>query len=145
MASRPARIDLAIPPATFSVTGDGFANLGFWAADRELHTERGGLGPGAGDRDDADVADRAIPDERDIHRTGPARTLGQTVVAQVHLQTGPANYSVLGGTAITVTDTRPAPGVSGITPSTIELATRPGHVHHHGRRLREPGLWAARS
>ena len=42
-----------------------------------------------------------------------------------YLQTGPVNYSLLGSTALTVTDTRPAPGVSGITPNTITLATPP--------------------
>jgi hypothetical protein len=44
------------------------------------------------------------------------------ITVQVYLQTGSTTYSVLGSTALAVTDTR---GVAGITPSSIDLATPP--------------------
>src|SRR2546425_107374 len=39
-------------------------------------------------------------------------------------QTSPL-FSLIGSAALTVTDTRPVPGVSGITPSSMDLATPP--------------------
>src|SRR3989442_1288373 len=48
------------------------------------------------------------------------------VQAQVWQQTGSApTFSLIGSAALTVTDTRPVPGVSGITPNSIDLATPP--------------------
>src|SRR5207245_764656 len=48
------------------------------------------------------------------------------VQAQVWQQTGSApTFSLIGSAALTVTDTRPVPGVSGITPSSMVLATPP--------------------
>src|SRR3989442_181395 len=48
------------------------------------------------------------------------------VQAQVWQQTGSApTFSLIGSAALTVTDTRPVPGVSGITPSSMDLATPP--------------------
>src|SRR5215470_111365 len=49
-----------------------------------------------------------------------------TVQAQVWQQTGSApTFSLLGSATLTITDTRPAPGVSGITPNPIDLASPP--------------------
>src|SRR5262249_12318958 len=45
--------------------------------------------------------------------------------AQVYIQTGSATFTLIGGVPLTVTDTRSAPGVSTITPSTIDLKSPP--------------------
>src|SRR5207245_1356998 len=49
-----------------------------------------------------------------------------TVQAQVWQQTGSApTFSLIGSATLTVTDTRPVPGVSGISPNPIDLADPP--------------------
>ncbi|OLC30427.1 MAG: hypothetical protein AUH81_20260 [Candidatus Rokubacteria bacterium 13_1_40CM_4_69_5] len=49
------------------------------------------------------------------------------VEVQVFLQTGAGNFSLLLSVTLTVTDTRSAPGVSAITPSSIHLAMHGPH------------------
>ncbi len=56
--------------------------------------------------------------------SGPGLSAG-AVTVQLFLQTGTSGYSLLGSAALTVTDTRPPPGVSGITPSSIDLVAPP--------------------
>src|SRR2546428_734626 len=49
-----------------------------------------------------------------------------SVQEQIWQQTGSApTFSLIGSAVLTVTDTRPVPGVSGITPNSIDLATPP--------------------
>jgi hypothetical protein len=47
------------------------------------------------------------------------------VTVDIYLQTGSSSYSVLGSTTLTVTDTRPPAGVTGISPTPINLASPP--------------------
>src|SRR2546426_69422 len=47
------------------------------------------------------------------------------VEVQVYLQTGAGSFGLLVSVTLTVSDTRPAPGVSAITPSSIDLAAPP--------------------
>src|SRR3989454_1137553 len=47
------------------------------------------------------------------------------VEVQVYLQTGAGSFGLLVSLTLTVTDTRPAPGVSAITPSSIDLVAPP--------------------
>src|SRR2546427_1000584 len=55
----------------------------------------------------------------------PGRSAGR-VQAQVWQQTGSApTFSLIGSAALTVTDTRPVPGVSGFHPSSRVLASPP--------------------
>src|SRR3989442_1159814 len=57
------------------------------------------------------------------HLPGRAGGWGQ---AEGWQETGSApTFSLIGSAALTVTDTRPVPGVSGITPSSMDLATPP--------------------
>src|SRR2546422_1000364 len=52
--------------------------------------------------------------------------LAGPVEAQVWQQTGSApTFSLIGSATLAVTDTRPVPGVSVITPSSMDLATPP--------------------
>src|SRR5207249_2429993 len=58
---------------------------------------------------------------------GPHSGLSAGAVdVQVYNQTGPSAYQLVGSTPLTVTDTRPCTRcVTGITPSSIDLATPP--------------------
>src|SRR3989442_3701305 len=47
------------------------------------------------------------------------------VEVQVYLQPGAGSFGLLVSVTLTVSDTRPAPGVSAITPSSIDLAAPP--------------------
>ena len=48
-----------------------------------------------------------------------------SVTVEVYNQTGSSSFSLVGTTPLTVNDTRPAPGVSSITPNPIDLASPP--------------------
>jgi subtilisin family serine protease len=122
-AIAPNAIDLASPPATFTITGNGFVNLGFGLP--VINFMRGGT---------------LIAQARAIAMTGTSLTVpfptqataitpnmpglsAGSVQAQVWQQTGSApTFSLIGSATLTVTDTR---GVSGIAPSTIDLASPP--------------------
>src|SRR5262249_41511124 len=54
----------------------------------------------------------------------PALTVG-AVQAQVYSQTGGGTYSLIGTLAVTITDSRPAPTVSAISPNAVDLASPP--------------------
>jgi hypothetical protein len=47
------------------------------------------------------------------------------VQVQVWLPIGGSSYSLLGSVNLVIADTRPAPGVTGITPNPVDLATPP--------------------
>jgi subtilisin family serine protease len=116
-AITPSTVDLAAPPAAFTVTGHGFANVGF------------GLPVVNFTRNGAFLAQsRATALGGTTTLTVPFPAAGLTpgaVLAQVYVQTGSATYAFIGSAALTVTDTRPAPGVDAITPSTVDLASPP--------------------
>jgi subtilisin family serine protease len=123
----PAAIDLATPPATFTIVGNGFANVGFGLpvinfvrgttllAQARATTLAGGT-------------TLTVPfptSATSLTPNLPGLSVG-SVEVQVWLQTGSSSYSPLGTGPLTVSDTRPAPGVSTITPSSIDLADPPG-------------------
>jgi subtilisin family serine protease len=121
----PDTIDLATPPAGFTITGGGFANLGFGLP--VVNFMRNGA-PLAQARATAMTETTLIvpfpTPATAIAPNLPGLSAGPVTI-QVYLQTGPSGYSLLGSTSLTVTDTRPAPGVTGITPDTLDLATPP--------------------
>ena len=97
-AISPNVVDLASPPASFTITGEGFANLGFGLP--VVNFMRGSTML-------AQV--RAITLNGTTTLTVPfssSLTVG-AVQAQVYMQTGNATYSLVGTLALTVTDTRP--------------------------------------
>src|SRR6185503_305386 len=63
-----------------------------------------------------------------------------SVLAQVYAQTGPASYSLIGSVALTVTDTRPAPGIDAIVPGSIDLAVPPATFTVSGTGLSNVGF-----
>src|SRR5437588_4821737 len=62
------------------------------------------------------------------------------VQAQVYAQTGNATYSLIGTLALTVTDTRPVPGVSAISPNVVDLASPPASFTITGTALANLGF-----
>ncbi|HEV8639722.1 MAG TPA: S8 family serine peptidase [Methylomirabilota bacterium] len=125
-AITPNSIDLATPPASFTITGGGFANLGFGLP--VVNFVRNGVIL-AQARATAMTGSTTLTVPFPTSATAIAPNLpglsAGTVNVQVYLQTGAASYSLLGSGTLTVSDTRPAPGVSAITPNSIDLATPP--------------------
>src|SRR5207245_2317626 len=126
-AIAPSTIDLASPPATFTISGNGFANLGFGLP--VVNFVRGGTLI-AQARATALTGNTTLTVPFPTQATAitpnmPGLSAG-TVQAQVWQQTGNApTFSLIGSATLTVTDTRPVPGVSGISPNPIDLADPP--------------------
>jgi hypothetical protein len=121
----PSAIDLADPPATFTITGSGFANLGFGLP--VVNFVRGTTLIAQARTTAMTETTLTVPfptQATAITLNMPGLSAG-AVTAQVWQQTGSSSFSLVGAAGLTVTDTRPVPGVSGITPSTISLATPP--------------------
>jgi hypothetical protein len=124
-AITPNPVDLATPPATFTITGTGFDGLtsglpviNFYRGSTFLAQARAtALTPTTLTVPFPTAATSLTPNLPGLS-AGP-------VQAQVWLPTSTASYMLIGTAALTVLDTRPAPGVTGITPSTIDLASPP--------------------
>jgi hypothetical protein len=66
--------------------------------------------------------------------------LAGAVTVQVYLRTGSSTFRLLGSTSLTVTDTRPPAGVTGITPSTMSLAAPPASFTISGGHFDDLGF-----
>jgi subtilisin family serine protease len=125
-AITPNPIDLATPPATFTITGSGFSNAGFGLP--VVNFVRGGaLLAQARATTLAGTTTLTVPfptPATSLTPNLPGLSAG-TVDVRVYTQTGGASFSLIGSVTLTVTDTRPAPGVSAITPNPIDLAAPP--------------------
>src|SRR5207245_3046724 len=65
------------------------------------------------------------------------------VQAQVYMQTGSGTYNLIGTLALTITDTRPVPGVPGvsaISPNAVDLASPPASFTITGNNLANLGF-----
>jgi subtilisin len=123
-AIAPNAIDLVSPPTSFTITGNGFANLGFGLPVVNF-VRNGTLIAQARATGLSGSTTLTVPyptPATSLTPNMPGLSAG-TVQAQVWQQTSSAlTFSLIGSTTLTVTDTR---GVSGITPSTIDLAGPP--------------------
>ncbi|MGH7326684.1 MAG: S8 family serine peptidase, partial [Candidatus Rokuibacteriota bacterium] len=125
-AISPGTIDLAAPPVSFTITGRDFVNLGFGLPVVNF-VRSGALLAQARATALTDGSTLTVPfptSATALTPSLPGLSAG-SVQVQVHLQTGAASYRLHGTTTLTVTDTRPAPGVSAITPNPIDLAAPP--------------------
>jgi subtilisin family serine protease len=125
-AITPSAIDLATPPAAFTITGSGLANVGFGLPVVNF-LRNGALVAQA--RASALTAGTTLTVPFPTAATSltpnlPGLSAG-TIDVQVWLPTGGSSYSLIGNLTLTVADTRPAPGVSGITPNPVDLAEPP--------------------
>jgi len=127
----PNSVDLASPPANFTITGEGISDLGFGLP--VVNFMRGST---------MLVQVRATALTGTTTLTVPfsaALTVG-AVQAQVYMQTGGGSFSPLGTLALTITDTRPVPGVSAISPNTVDLASPPASFTITGTALANLGF-----
>jgi subtilisin family serine protease len=121
----PSAIDLASAPAAFAITGNGFADVGFGLP--VVNFVRGTTLLAQARATGLTATTLAVPfptSATSLTPNVPGLSAG-AVEVQVWLQTGPGSFSPLGTGPLTVADTRQAPGVSGITPSAIDLASPP--------------------
>jgi hypothetical protein len=98
-AISPTGVDLASPPASFTITGTALANLGFGLP--VVNFMRGATML-------AQVRGTALTGTTTLTVPFSSNLTVGAVQAQVYLQTGTATYSsLLGSLGLTVTDTRP--------------------------------------
>ncbi len=122
----PNPIDLAAPPASFTIAGGGFTNFGFGLSVANF-TNSSGAVLAQSRASSGTSANLTIP-----FPTGPISVPGPlpglsagTVTVKVYNQTGTNSWSLVGTIPLIVNDTRPGPGVSSITPNPIDLAAPP--------------------
>jgi subtilisin family serine protease len=121
----PNPIDLASPPASFTITGSGFANLGFGLSVVNFTRNGTLIAQARATSGNSTTLTVPFPTTQGVFGTLPGLSAGPVTV-QVYNQTGITNsWSLIGSTPLTVNDTRPAPGVSSITPNPIDLASPP--------------------
>ena len=130
-AISPNVVDLASPPASFTITGEGFANLGFGLP--VVNFMRGSTML-------AQVRANALTGTSALTVPFSSSLTVGAVQAQVYAQTGNATYSLIGTLALTVTDTRPVPGVSAISPNVVDLASPPASFTITGTALANLGF-----
>src|SRR5207245_1593195 len=130
-AISPNVVDLASPPASFTITGEGFANLGFGLP--VVNFMRGSTML-------AQVRATALTGTSALTVPFSSSLTAGAVQAQVYAQTGNATYSLVGALALTVTDTRPVPGVSAISPNVVDLASPPASFTITGTALANLGF-----
>src|SRR5262249_55543266 len=130
-AINPSTVDLASPPASFTITGTALANLGFGLP--VVNFMRGSTML-------AQVRATALSGTTTLTVPfSPALTAG-AVPAQVYSQAGGGTYSLIGTLAVTITDSRPVPSVSAIDPSTVDLASPPASFAVTGTNLSNLGF-----
>src|SRR5262249_35240706 len=121
----PNPIDLATPPTSFTISGYGFANLGVGLPVVNFVRNGGVIAQARATGRSSSTLTVPFPTQAtSLTPNLPGLSAG-TVEAQVWQQTGSATFSLFGSTILTVNDTRPGSGVSGITPNPIDLATPP--------------------
>jgi hypothetical protein len=138
----PSSFDLANPlPATFAIAGERFADTGFGAP--VVNLTRGGVLLGQA-RASSLTGSTSLTVPFPTNATslsGPLLgVLGSgAVLVQVYNQTGPSSRSLVGGITLDVIDSRPLQ-VTGITPSSIDLATHPASFTIDGQRFADNGF-----
>jgi len=122
----PTTADLATPPPSFTITGNGFANQGFGLPVVNFARGSSVLAQArATAMTDGTTLMVPFPTTATaIAPNLPGLSAGP-VQAQVYIQTGSVTYTLIGSVSLTITDTRIVPGVSTITPSTIDLISPP--------------------
>jgi subtilisin family serine protease len=130
-AISPGVVDLASPPAAFTITGTALANLGFGLP--VVNFMRGSTML-------AQVVATTLTGTTTLTVPFSGSLTVGAVQAQVYMRTGPAAYSLIGTLALTVTDTRPGPGASAISPDVVDLASPPASFTITGTALANLGF-----
>jgi hypothetical protein len=130
-------VDLASPPASFTVTGHGFADFGYGlpVANFYLNGINGTLlAQARATSGNSTTLTVPFPTTQGLFGTLPGLRAG-TITVRIQNQTGASqSWSDVGTTLLTVNDSRPTPGVSSITPNPVDLASPPASftVTGHG-------------
>ncbi len=123
----PSPIDLAAPPANFTITGGGFANLGFGLPVVNFYKGSSFVAQARATSGDSTTLVVPYPtNATSISGSLPGLSAG-TITVKVFNQKGSNSWTLIGSTALTVNDNRPPPGVSSITPNPIDLAAPPAN------------------
>src|SRR5262249_23630645 len=120
----PNPVDLASPPASFTITGGGFANLGFGRSVANFTRNGTLIAQARATSGNSTTLTVPFPTTQGLFGTLPGLSAGPATV-EVYNQTGSSSWSLVGSTSLTVNDTRPAPGVSSITPSSDDRPAAP--------------------
>ena len=126
----PNPVDLASPPSIFTITGGGFANLGYGLSVANFYAGTTFLAQARATSMNSNGTSIIVPyPTNDTSISGPLpglRAGNITVrVFNQHANIGSSQWTLIGSTILAVNDTRPAPGVSSINPSPIDLASPP--------------------
>jgi hypothetical protein len=122
----PNPIDLVAPPTSFTVSGNGFANLGFGLPVANFYNSSGSIIAQARATSGTSTT-LTVPFPTDATSiAGPRPGLSAGIVTvKVFNQAASNTWNLIGSTSLTVNDTRPAPGVNSITPNPIDLVAPP--------------------
>src|SRR5215831_12590672 len=122
----PNPVDLALPPASFTITGNGFANLGFGLPAVNFMRNGARLAAVRATSVTNTTLVVPFPTTQGLWGAQPGLSAGPVTV-DVYKQTlsGTSDWGLVGSTSLTVNDTRPVPGVSGISPNPVDLALPP--------------------
>jgi subtilisin family serine protease len=102
----PNTVDLASPPASFTVAGNGFANLGFGLP--VVNWQRNGVNIAQARATAMTSTTLTVPYPTDATSIGgprPGLSVGDATVV-VYLQTGSSSFTVIGTLPFTITDSR---------------------------------------
>jgi hypothetical protein len=133
----PNPIDLASPPASFTIAGSGFTNSGFGLP--VINFTRSGSVLAQARATSGTNASLTVPVPTDATSLGgprPGLSAG-AVTAEVYNQTGASSFTLVGTTSLTVNDTR---GVSTITPNPVDLASPPASFTISGSGFADLGF-----
>ena len=121
----PNTIDLAAPPPNFTIAGSGFTNSGFGWSVANFYLGSTLVGQARAAVGSSTSLTIPYPtNATSLSGSLPGLSAG-SVTVKIYNQTGSNSWSLVGSVSLTVNDTRPAPGVSSITPNTIDLAAPP--------------------
>jgi hypothetical protein len=126
-AITPNPVDLASPPANFTITGGGFADLGFGLPVANFYNSSGTLiAQARATSGNGTTLTVPFPTTQGLFGTLPGLSAGPVTV-QLYNQTGSNGWTLVGSTMLTATGTTPPPGLNSITPNPIDLASPPAN------------------
>jgi hypothetical protein len=126
----PNPIDLVAPPASFTITGGGFAELGYGLPAANFYAGTALIAQARATSMNSNGTSITVPYPTNATSfSGPLPGLkAGSITVKVynqHANTGSPQWTLLGSTTLTVNDTRPSPGVTAITPNLVDLASPP--------------------
>ena len=119
----PNPVDLASPPASFTVTGNGFVNFGYGLPVANFYRNGTLIAQARSSSGSGTALTIPFPTTQGLFGPLPGLSVGPVTVDIIN-QTGATNsWSVVGSIALTVIDSSPPIGVSSISPNPADLAS----------------------